>query len=52
VTTKAKGMGLAICERVVEAHGGAISVETALGKGTTFMITLSIRPVAEKMNLT
>jgi PAS domain S-box-containing protein len=43
-TTKAQGMGfgLAICKRLIEAHGGTISVETAIGKGTTFKVTLPI----------
>jgi two-component system sporulation sensor kinase C len=43
-TTKAQGMGfgLAICKRIVEAHGGKISAESILGKGTTFTITLPI----------
>jgi PAS domain S-box-containing protein len=43
-TTKAQGMGfgLSICKRIVEAHGGSISVKTELGKGTTFTITLPI----------
>ncbi len=34
------GMGLAICKRIVERHGGTISVNAELGKGTTFIFTL------------
>jgi PAS domain S-box-containing protein len=43
-TTKAQGMGfgLAICKRIVDAHGGKISVETITGKGTRFTITIPI----------
>jgi len=45
-TTKAKGMGfgLPICKRFVDAHGGSISVKSAIGKGTTFVVTLPIEP--------
>jgi PAS domain S-box-containing protein len=48
-TTKAKGMGfgLAICKRIVEAHGGTITVKTAKNQGTTFTITLPIEPKVE-----
>jgi signal transduction histidine kinase len=44
-TTKAKGMGfgLSICKRIVEAHGGQISVKSTLGKGTVFDVSLPIR---------
>jgi signal transduction histidine kinase len=45
-TTKAKGMGLGlpICKRMVEAHQGKISVESIVGEGTTFTITIPIEP--------
>ena len=48
-TTKAQGMGfgLAICKRIIEAHEGTITVETAVSKGTTFTITLPLKPKVE-----
>ena len=44
-TTKAKGMGfgLAISKRLIEAHGGSVSVKSELGKGTTFTIIIPIK---------
>jgi two-component system sensor kinase FixL len=42
VTTKKNGMGvgLSICRTIVEAHGGKMAVESASGRGTTFVLTL------------
>ncbi len=44
-TTKARGMGfgLPICKRIIEAHGGSILVESTIGKGSTFTVSLPIK---------
>jgi signal transduction histidine kinase len=40
------GLGLAIAREIVEAHGGTITAESEVGKGTTFRVTLPDRPPA------
>jgi two-component system NtrC family sensor kinase len=46
-TTKAKGigLGLAVTHGIIERHGGHISVESEIGKGTAFIVRL---PVAKE----
>lgn len=36
------GLGLAIAKAIVEAHGGNISVQSEVGKGTTFAIAIPV----------
>jgi light-regulated signal transduction histidine kinase (bacteriophytochrome) len=39
------GMGLSICERIVQRNGGEITVESEIGKGTTFKVRLPVYQV-------
>ncbi len=38
------GLGLSIVRRIVEGHGGRIWLESVVGQGTTFSVTLPINP--------
>src|SRR5215475_9704330 len=39
---KSVGLGLAVSHNIVEGHGGRIEVQSELGKGTTFTVTLPL----------
>ena len=42
------GIGLAICRRIVEYHGGQISAQSTAGKGSTFEVLLPVAQAKKK----
>ncbi len=43
-----KGLSLAVCHRVIEVHGGKISIQSDEGVGTTVTIELPMAPAAQR----
>lgn len=46
-STGGYGLGLSICKRVMEAHGGSITLEHQPGRGTSFVLTFPVSTLAE-----
>lgn len=42
------GLGLTLCKRIVELHGGTIDVQSALDKGSTFEVRLPLLECDDK----
>jgi signal transduction histidine kinase len=40
------GIGLTICKKIIERHGGDIEIESILNQGTKFIVTLPLRQPA------
>ena len=45
------GLGLAIAQEIVELHHGSIAIDSELGKGTTFLVTLKAKTKGRNLHM-
>ena len=45
INTKGTGLGLSICKNIINKMGGSVDVESQLGVGSTFKITLQVKAI-------
>ena len=38
------GLGLALCEKIAQLHGGRLSIQSELGKGTVVRLVMEVAP--------
>ena len=43
------GLGLALCRKLTQMHGGTVTVTSELGVGSTFVVTLPLKPLVNKL---
>lgn len=46
------GIGLSICKKIVESHGGSLMAKSVPGKGSKFIATLPVRHTGEELFIT
>lgn len=44
------GIGLSVCKKIVERHGGDIKAESNVGKGAKFIVTLPVKQISEQIS--
>jgi len=47
---KGPGLGLAVCYGILTEHGGGLDVQSAVGKGTTFTISLPVIEMSKRQS--
>lgn len=48
---ESSGLAMALCQRLIQLHGGEIHVQTTLGEGTLFTLLLPMQPSTETVRI-